>query len=505
MNLNNVSLRKLTALNALAVVVCFLVFYLTFKYFWSHDRDIAQALQLQQAELHRVETIVSLERKAMGASLADYAAWDDMANFIAHPTAEFIESNIGEHAFTSQFLDGIFIFDPSKKLVWGEKYDSELDKSVSYEYLLPDFSGILLQAQRLSTDKVSTSVRYMVVDDEPYLAATSRVCDSEGKSCNKGYLIFIKKVRAQFANVVEQATGIDIEVLTCATNAPLPEDEQDISYLKQLDYSGQSSVLFKINHQVKHPPFIRNDEVLALLFFSLVMYLINLWVVQALIRPITRANHVLQQFKTSGGKVPDENSFISSEMKEFAHTINHIVSQLDDSQQVLRWQSEHDPLTRISNRRYLEKQLKSYLSDRPFRYLVLYLIDIDYFKRFNDSFGHLAGDEALCSVADILQSVDFSGEKIVARFGGEEFCVVLASDQPFDGEQYAEQMRTKVAQLAITNPVDSTFQYLTISIGGVYAFSPQMDAYQLLFHQADIALYHAKANGRDRYVVRNFV
>ncbi|PAR54168.1 diguanylate cyclase, partial [Vibrio metoecus] len=56
MNLNNVSLRKLTALNALAVVVCFLVFYLIFKYFWSHDRNIAQALQLQQAELHRVET-----------------------------------------------------------------------------------------------------------------------------------------------------------------------------------------------------------------------------------------------------------------------------------------------------------------------------------------------------------------------------------------------------------------------------------------------------------------
>lgn len=65
-------------------------------------------------------------------------------------------------------------------------------------------------------------------------------------------------------------------------------------------------------------------------------------------------------------------------MKEFATTINRIVGQLEDSQQVLRWQSEHDPLTRISNRRHLEKQLKSYLSDRPQAYLVLFLVDIDF-------------------------------------------------------------------------------------------------------------------------------
>lgn len=168
-------------------------------------------------------------------------------------------------------------------------------------------------------------------------------------------------------------------------------------------------------------------------------------------------------------------------------------------------QSEHDPLTRISNRRHLEKQLKSYLSDRPQAYLVLFLVDIDFFKRFNDSFGHLAGDEALCSVADVLQSVEFYGEKIVARFGGEEFCVVLASDCAFDAEQYAQQMRSKIEQLAIANPVDALCQYLTVSIGGVYAISPKMGSYLSLFHQADMALYHAKEHGRDRYVVRNFV
>lgn len=74
----------------------------------------------------------------------------------------------------------------------------------------------------------------------------------------------------------------------------------------------------------------------------------------------------------------------------------------------------------------------------------------------------------------------------MARFGGEEFCVVLASDCAFDAEQYAQQMRSKIEQLAIANPVDALCQYLTVSIGGVYAISPKMESYLSLFHQADM-------------------
>ncbi len=103
-----------------------------------------------------------------------------MADFIAKPTLEFTQSNIGEHAFSSQFLDGVFIYDPEGNLVWGKKYDAATGQSSSYEHLLPDISRILQQATRLSVDEISPSVRYMGVEDEPYLAATARGCDSDG-------------------------------------------------------------------------------------------------------------------------------------------------------------------------------------------------------------------------------------------------------------------------------------------------------------------------------------
>lgn len=67
----------------------------------------------------------------MGASLEDYAAWDEMADFIAEPNLEFTQSNIGEHAFTSQFLDGVFIYDPEGNLVWGKKYDAATGRALA--------------------------------------------------------------------------------------------------------------------------------------------------------------------------------------------------------------------------------------------------------------------------------------------------------------------------------------------------------------------------------------
>ncbi|ELV8593398.1 diguanylate cyclase [Vibrio fluvialis] len=504
MTLSNISLRSLTALTALAVVACFVTFYLAFKYFWSFDRELEHARQLQLAETKRVETIITLEKQEMGASMADYAAWNDMADYIAHPNPEFIDDSIGIHAFQSKALDGIFIFTPQEKLVWGMKYDFEQSRVGDYQPFVPYFPIILSEPKRSRSDYVEASVRFVVVGQEPYLAATSRVCNSEGSGCDKGYLIFVKKVRSQFASVIEQATGIDIDVLSRAPFAPMPKPEPNISYLEKLDFSGHSSVLIKLVHKVKLPTFIRTDEIVALMTFSVLMYFINLLVVDSLVRPITDANRVLERFKLSGGKIPDEHFFVSREMKAFARTINQIFSELEQSREELRWQSEHDPLTRISNRRKLESELTSFIVEQQYPWIVLYLIDVDYFKLYNDHYGHLEGDRALKRVANALEQVSFAGAKVVARFGGEEFCVVLASDNELDPHQFALQMMSYVDQLAIEHSVSPLKPTLSISIGGVRACKPGRETYQLLFHEADQALYQAKELGRAQYVIADF-
>ncbi|MFH4621668.1 sensor domain-containing diguanylate cyclase [Vibrio furnissii] len=467
MTLSNISLRSLTALTALAVVACFVLFYLAFKYFWSFDRELEHARQLQQAETTRVQTIIALEKQEMGASMADYAAWNDLAEYIADPDPEFIEDSIGIHAFQSKALDGIFIFTPDEQLVWGMKYDFEQRKVGDYQSFLPYFPIILSEPKRASRDYVEA------------------------------------KVRSQFANVIELATGIDIDVLSRAPYAEMPKAQPNVSYLEKLDFSGNSSVVIKLTHQVKLPTFIRNDEIVALMAFSVLMYFINLLVVDSLVRPITNANRVLERFKSKGGKIPDESFFVSREMKAFARTINQIFNELDKSREELRWQSEHDPLTRISNRRKLERELTSFICEQRYPWVLLYLIDVDYFKLYNDRYGHLQGDNALKQIAHALEEIPFDGAKVVARFGGEEFCVVLASDTELEPGHFAHQMLNQVAALAIEHEASPVKGHLSISIGGVRIFEPNRDQYQVLFHEADQALYQAKDQGRSQSVVKD--
>ncbi|WP_170889656.1 diguanylate cyclase [Vibrio sp. B1-2] len=504
---NNFSLRRLTALVSIAFVVLFILCYLLFKFMWSYDRAVEDALSLQRGEVNRVRTVLNMQKTDMGASLADYAAWNEMADFIAKPNDDFIRDSIGTHIFESKSLDGIFIFNPDVQLVWGQRYDYETGHEASYDAIRYNFGDILADAMKAPKDFIKPNLSFIVIDDKPFIVATSRVCNSDAKECDKGYLLFLKRISGQFINELVIATGVNVEVMLIKSlndQAVAAPHEDNISYLEMLDYRNRLTVLIKVSHTVKVPPFIQWQELSGLASFSILMFFLNLVVANKVVKPINDANQVLEQFKASGGKMPSERSFISKEMKEFSRTMNQIVWELETSRRELKWQSEHDPLTRIANRRRLEKVFKSYIVDYQFRYIVLFLIDIDYFKLFNDHYGHLEGDEALKSVATSLKKLDFGGEKLVARFGGEEFCVVLASDIEIDGQAYAKRLIESVESLRITHQFSPAKKTLSISVGGVEIDTPQLNHYLDFFHVADRALYAVKAQGRGRYLVQKF-
>ncbi|WP_327791370.1 CHASE4 domain-containing protein, partial [Vibrio anguillarum] len=92
------------ALVSIAFVVLFVLCYLLFKFIWSYDRAVEDALSLQRNEINRVQTILNMQKTDMGVSLVDYAAWNEMANFIAKPNDEFIRDSIGNHVFESKVL-----------------------------------------------------------------------------------------------------------------------------------------------------------------------------------------------------------------------------------------------------------------------------------------------------------------------------------------------------------------------------------------------------------------
>ncbi len=159
-----------------------------------------------------------------------------------------------------------------------------------------------------------------------------------------------------------------------------------------------------------------------------------------------------------------------------------------------------DALTHAFNRRYFDERLAEEWgrAQRTGRPLGLILIDVDYFKQFNDVNGHQRGDDALRQVAQALKGTILRPGDVVCRYGGEEFACLLP-DTDLDGAlQVAQRMKLAVRELAIGHPASAVDQVLTISAGvAVRTPTSRGDAAALLA-LADAQLYRAKAEGRAR-------
>jgi len=160
-----------------------------------------------------------------------------------------------------------------------------------------------------------------------------------------------------------------------------------------------------------------------------------------------------------------------------------------------------DPLTGLYNRRGFDDLFQRELAraNRSGAPLSLAIVDVDFFKNFNDCYGHPEGDKALIFIAHQLKSVSRRAADLSARIGGEEF-LLLWPDTPLKGaQQQADKLRHTVEQRAYPHACSEVSNYLTISIGGVTLDAGSYNAEEAL-QRADNALYEAKRAGRNRVV-----
>ncbi len=171
-----------------------------------------------------------------------------------------------------------------------------------------------------------------------------------------------------------------------------------------------------------------------------------------------------------------------------------------DLREALRVQATRDPLTSLHNRRYMQEFLEHEIhrTRRRGRSLAVMLLDIDHFKRYNDTFGHPAGDEALRFVAETLLS-SVRAEDLAVRYGGEEFVILLPECTLQQAAVRGEEIRNRLKELYLARPGELPAP-VTASIG-VAAFPETTDQFELLLKCADHALYQAKHAGRDRVAV----
>lgn len=210
-----------------------------------------------------------------------------------------------------------------------------------------------------------------------------------------------------------------------------------------------------------------------------------------IVRPLDRLTKGAAEV-AAGDLAVDLPSGGGGEVGYLTTVFNHMVSRLRQSREELERLSLTDGLTGLSNHRALMQRLneEALRSRRTRRHFAVLMADVDHFKKYNDAFGHPAGDEVLKKVSVILQHLARETD-CVARYGGEEFCLMLPETPVQGAATLAERLRARV------EAADFGEQQITLSIG-VASLPLHGDTPEAVIAAADEALYEAKRKGRNR-------
>jgi diguanylate cyclase (GGDEF)-like protein len=229
---------------------------------------------------------------------------------------------------------------------------------------------------------------------------------------------------------------------------------------------------------------LSNDNpIKVILGFFLVIFMMAMWIFA----------YQVNRSLTTSFRLQLENQSLANSLKQSnarLQVLNEELLQL----------SATDGLTQVANRRYFDERLVSEFSrsSREGTSLSLIMIDVDFFKAYNDALGHVAGDECLSRIAISIRDSLKRPTDLVARYGGEEF-VVLLPVTPLEGaSKLAEEIRQNIEALKISHPSSPIGTYVTVSLGVAGASQVgKTSKRELLLQKADQALYKAKLGGRN--------
>lgn len=328
----------------------------------------------------------------------------------------------------------------------------------------PDFHTDLL---------TSNEIRVLLVDDQAMIA--------EG----------IRRMLADEENMVFHYCSDPSEAIRMATDIDATIILQD---LVMPDIDGMTLVrFFRANDATKEIPIIvlssKEDPVIKSEAFSHGAndYLVKLPdKIELIARIRSHSRHYLLQIER------DAAFFALREMQK----------QLKKTNAELKRLSSLDGLTGIGNRRTFDETLQKEWSRaaRTGEPISLLLLDIDYFKLFNDTYGHQGGDECLQKVAKALESVATRPGDVVARYGGEEFGLILPLTNADGARKLADHLITAVRKLGIHHGASKVSDIVTVSVGVCTMIPEEKGGVEECIEMADKALYQAKEQGRNRAI-----
>ncbi len=479
-------------------------------------------LEEQEAEqdLLRVSQAIENEIRHLDTFCFDWAAWDDTYQFVLSRSPQYIASNLTLSTFLDNRLNLIFFYDRQGRRLWGESHELEQGQQLP----LALFRGAILPAAlalpTASGQELAALKRTGVVATErgPLLLSVRPILTSDNRGPVRGTMVMGRLLNAALLGRLAEQTRLafTFQRSTAAVDqGPLRFDKSDpqrlISYQPFADLNGRSAFFMRLETPrriFQTVQAIRHHAVLFLALSSLVLVMLMSTALQRIVLgPICRLKEHAHAIHTGGDlsarlqlRRGDEIGQLANEFDVMMAEIDQKSAQIAAANGELQRLSGEDTVTQLANRRQFDARLNHEWRCllRQQRPLALLLCDVDFFKPYNDSYGHQQGDRCLREVAQAIRKSARRPADLVARFGGEEFVVILVDTDQAGALTVAESICNAVRLLEIPHRASSVDRYVTLSVGAA-SLVPQAElSPALLIERADQAMYRAKQRGRNR-------
>lgn len=512
------SIKGYIALTSI-VFALFLVSVLgLYRFYVEYPKELETAKSYQLQELSSLSTILALKKENLGNLTLDWAHWDSSYQFLTEPSYynTFVSSNLPNSSFITNKLMGVAYLTLEHQPHHVQGFNREADIRVGLDTLVNiDWSSMIHQFEELQSD---VSGGWLLTQKGPAIYAIAQVKDSDKTQSAVGYLVFIQTLAAEEIAFIESVTRLSLDF----ANPVLPANRHLLEKTPNLrpvllkegfktqrsriirDDANNPVMLIHITHSpIRHPSLLEGFSFVFAITGLVTLFLMAL-LERIVHRPMKKHIQAIEQMVAEQNLAPLTEKFHIIEIEKFRTAFNLAVDLVQQQKLALLDLSTKDALTAIPNRRAYDtfaptawKHAKRHNTTFCFA-----ILDIDYFKQFNDSQGHQAGDVALKQLGALFSQHFCREDDFYARIGGEEFVVILRSSHD-DFLPHLEAFRQGFEDLNIphTSRPDA-LKVLTISIGAVIVKHPNHLSVESglakLYKLADETLYSAKQHGRNQ-------
>lgn len=478
-------------------------------------------------DVERVLTGFDAIRSVIHVLAYNYALDNDTYDYLSQHTPHYLHDHFPIDTFIGNNLDLVAFADRDGHVIWSKVANQENEEFYPDNYydaseLAPEFADARLAYPEAPVSK-SGIVRTRL---GPMIFSSYSVLHSDGSGDSPGSLLFGRLINNNTINEVQQLTRLSFVVspLDAQQAAAFKSKSLNKQYHDEnnnfdwylADINGAPILKLHLKLQLSHgdvTPLTANTAAfIAFLLITLSWLVVVGYLNWSVVHPMLIIKGHLQKIRTTGDYAPRLGSPRSDEIGELSNECDQLIDHIEKQNETLTQQSSelrnlslHDGLTGLSNRRHLDQLITDYwaIHQRERQPLSIIFCDIDHFKRYNDNYGHQAGDDALQQVANaILASLTRETDK-AARYGGEEFALLLANTDELGVVKVAKRLQQELRKRAIPHEFSGVDPLLTLSIGCTTLIPDAVTNSRELLLQADQALYRAKGLGRNQIIMYN--